>query len=112
MRGRRTVTFNSSSLPMLMRKAIPTAPSLPFYCTNRLPADGRKLFLRLREAEDPETYAGAQGLQITVSGWISTYATHNLLGEPLHLSYGLSSRLVSDASWYPIFGCGVNLHAP
>jgi hypothetical protein len=42
---------------MLMRKAIPTAPSLPFYCTNRLLADGRKLFLRLREAEDPETYA-------------------------------------------------------
>src|SRR6202789_1120089 len=92
MRGRRTVTFNSSSLPrivnvqpilpvfvsrmerpaywtcwtrgelncrprMLMRKAIPTAPSLPFYCTNRLLADGRKLFLRLQEAEDPETYA-------------------------------------------------------
>src|ERR1700679_2569900 len=92
MRGRRTVTFNSSSLPrivnvqpilpvfvsrmerpaywtcwtrrelncrpkMLTRKAIPTAPSLPFYCTNRLLADGPKLFLRLREAEDLETYA-------------------------------------------------------
>jgi hypothetical protein len=42
---------------MLMRKAIPTAPSLPFYCTNRLLADGRNLFLSLREAEDPETYA-------------------------------------------------------
>jgi hypothetical protein len=42
---------------MLLRKAIPTAPSLPFYCTNRLLADGRKLFLRPREAEDPETYA-------------------------------------------------------
>src|SRR5580698_1594617 len=42
---------------MLMRKAIPTAPSLPFYCTNRLLADGRKLFLRLREAGDPEPYA-------------------------------------------------------
>jgi hypothetical protein len=40
-----------------MRKVIPTAPSLPFYCTNRLVADGRKLFLRPREAEDPETYA-------------------------------------------------------
>jgi hypothetical protein len=92
MRGRRTVTFNSSSLPrivnvqpispvfvsrmerpaywtcwtrrelncrpkMLTRKAIPTAPSLPSYCTNRLLAAGRKLFLQLREAEDPETYA-------------------------------------------------------
>src|ERR1700679_2256064 len=92
MRGRRTVTFNSSSLPrivnvqpilpvcvsrmerpaywtcwtrrelscrpkMLMRKATPAAPSLPFYCTNRLLADGRKLFLRLRETEDPEAYA-------------------------------------------------------
>src|ERR1700734_1009562 len=92
MRGRRTVTFNSSSPPwmvnvllilpvfvsrmerpaywtcwtrrelncrpkMLMRKAIPTAHSLPFYCTNRSLADGRKLFLRLREAEDPETCA-------------------------------------------------------
>ena len=42
---------------MLMRKAIATAPFLPFYCTNRLLADGRNLFLRLREAEDPETYA-------------------------------------------------------
>jgi hypothetical protein len=40
-----------------MRKAIPTAPSLPFYCTNRLLADGRNIFLRLREAEDSETYA-------------------------------------------------------
>src|SRR5580704_3451561 len=91
MRGRRTVTFNSSSLPrilnvqpilpvfvsrmerpaywtcwtrrelncrpkMLMRKAIPTAPSLPFDYTNRLPADGRKLF-RFRKAEDPEACA-------------------------------------------------------
>src|SRR5580698_1504862 len=97
MRGRRTVTFNSSLLPMivnvqpilpvfvsrmerpaywtwwtrrelnyrpktLMRKAIPTAPSLPFYCTNRLLADGLKLFLRLREAEDPESYARQQSI--------------------------------------------------
>src|SRR5580658_11110892 len=96
MRGRRTVMFNSSSLPrivnvqpilpvfvsrmgllaystcwtrrelncrpkMLMRKAIPIAPSLPFCCTNRWLADGRKLFLRLREAEDPETDAVFHG---------------------------------------------------
>ena len=34
-------------------EAIPTAPSLPFYCTNRLLADGRKLFLRLRGGGRP-----------------------------------------------------------
>jgi hypothetical protein len=32
---------------MPMRKAIPTAPLLPFCCTNRLRADGRNMFLRL-----------------------------------------------------------------
>src|ERR1700733_991088 len=91
MRGRRTVTFNSSSPPkivnvqpilpvfvlrmelpaywtcwtrrelncrpkMLMRKAIPTAPFLPCYCTNHLLADGRNIFLRLRAAEDLGAY--------------------------------------------------------
>src|SRR5277367_2746428 len=96
MRGRRTVTFNSSSRPrivnvqpilpafvlrmerpaywtcwtrreyncrpkMPMRKAIPAAPSLPFYCTNRSLADGRNIFLRLRQAEDPEAYAPVWG---------------------------------------------------
>src|ERR1700733_4223106 len=92
MRGHRTVTFNCSSPPrivklqaispvfvsrmelpaywtcwtrreynrrlrMLMRKAIPTAPFLPCYFTNHLPADGRNIFLRLREAENPENFA-------------------------------------------------------
>jgi hypothetical protein len=41
---------------MLMQKAIPTPPSLPFYCTNRLLAGGRNIFLRLRKAEDPEPH--------------------------------------------------------
>jgi hypothetical protein len=41
---------------MLMRKAIPTALFLPCYCTNHLLADGRNIFRRLREAEDPEAY--------------------------------------------------------
>ena len=39
-----------------MRKAIPTAPFPPCSCTNHLPAAGRNIFLRLREAEDPEAY--------------------------------------------------------
>jgi len=32
-----------------MLKAIPTAPSLPFYCTNRLLADGRNGLLSLQK---------------------------------------------------------------
>ena len=40
----------------LMRKAIPITRSSPFYCTNRLPAGGRNILLRLRKAEDPEAY--------------------------------------------------------
>ncbi len=42
---------------MLTRKAIRTAPSLPFYCTNRSLADGRKLFLRPSEVENHEADA-------------------------------------------------------
>src|ERR1700677_4219179 len=41
---------------MLMQKAIPTPPSPPFYCTNRLLAVGRNIFLRCRRAEDTEAY--------------------------------------------------------
>jgi hypothetical protein len=39
---------------MLMRKAIPTAPSLLFYSTNRSRAGGHNIFLSIREAEDRE----------------------------------------------------------
>ena len=39
---------------MLMRKAIPTALSLQFYCTNRLPVDGLNGLLSLQEAGPPE----------------------------------------------------------
>src|SRR5271156_5970047 len=41
---------------MLMQKAIPTPPCMPFYCTNRLPAGGRNILLRLRQAEDLEAH--------------------------------------------------------
>src|SRR5260370_15923804 len=40
----------------LTRKAIHITRSLPFYCTNRLLADGRNIFLRLREAEHLEAH--------------------------------------------------------
>jgi len=38
--------------------------------------------------------------RVTVDG---AYATNDLLGEPLHLLYGLSSRLVNDVPRRPIF---------
>jgi hypothetical protein len=44
---------------MLMRKAIPTAPSLPFSCTNRLPVDGLSgllILLSPQEAGHPEPH--------------------------------------------------------
>jgi hypothetical protein len=34
---------------------------------------------------------------------VAICATNCLLGESLHLLYGLSSKLVSDVSWYPAF---------
>ena len=42
---------------MLMRKAIPRALSPLSCCTSRLLGDGLNIFLRLRKAEGPETYA-------------------------------------------------------
>src|ERR1700733_1651537 len=72
---------------MHMRKAIPAAPSLAFFCTNRSLADGRKLFLRLREAENPETYAlplltrlnGLSGCAITMwAGGVLSDGTENV----------------------------------
>src|ERR1700754_4114450 len=41
---------------MLMRRAIPTAHSPPFYSTNRLLADGHNIFLQIQEEEDLEAY--------------------------------------------------------
>jgi len=46
---------------MLMRKAIPTALSLQFYCTNRLPVDGLNGLLSLREAQAPEALTRTVG---------------------------------------------------
>jgi hypothetical protein len=86
---------------MLMRKAIPTAPFLPFYSTNRSPEDGRNIFLRIREAEDPEAYA------LFHAGDLSSYPTRSGIQLMPRLSRALPYIVLADLPGISIDMLGV-----